>query len=173
MLANLMIRELVPDEWQLFRDFRLAALKAAPGLYGTRYDEALQRSEAGWRETISGPSNQSFGLFDGNMLVGITSVFTWAEDPSGATAMLASSFIAPSHRRRGLSRMLYEARFAWIRQHKQFTRVIVGHRLSNEPSRRANQHYDFVEFRRGTHEWPDGTTEDEVFYEMKIDRDFD
>jgi RimJ/RimL family protein N-acetyltransferase len=163
------IRALEADEWEQFRDVRLAALKAVPGVYGTRYEDALLRTETAWRSTVKGPSNQSFGLFDGQALVGITSVFTWEEDPTGNTAILASSFIADPYRGRRLSQMLYDIRIAWIKDHGQFTRIVVGHRASNEPSRRANQHYGFMQFRRAPHVWPDGTTEDEIFYEMKIE----
>src|SRR5512139_1255441 len=81
------IRALEPDEWEQFSYVRLAALKAAPGVYGTRYEDALSRTEPVWRNTVKGPSNQSFGLFDGRDLVGITSVFPWDEDPTGRTAI--------------------------------------------------------------------------------------
>lgn len=163
------IRPLEADEWKQFRDVRLAALKAVPGVYGTRYEDAVSRTEAVWRSTVKGPSNQSFGLFDGQVLVGITSVFPWEEDPTGRTAMLASSFIMDAYRGRRLSRMLYDIRIAWIKEHGEFSRIVVGHRASNWPSRRASQHYGFAPFRRAPHAWPDGTTEDEIFYEMKIE----
>ena len=64
--------------------------------------------------------------------------------------------------------MLYDARLTWLRGRSDFKRVVVGHRLSNEASRRANQHYPFREFRRVPHAWPDGAVEDEVFYEMML-----
>lgn len=162
------IRALEPGEWELFRDFRLAALKAAPGVYGTSHDEAVRRSEAQWRSTVRGPSNQSFGLFDGETLIGITSVFAWDQDPSGETAILASSFILEAYRGRGLSRRLYEARLEWIGKQAQFRRAVVGHRESNAASRRANQHFGFRPFHHAPHTWHDGATEDEIFYEMKI-----
>lgn len=166
--VTIAIRPLDPDEWEVFRDLRLAALKAEPGVYGARYEVTAQRTEAVWRNNVRGEHNQSFGLFDGAQLIGITSVFRWDEDPSGRTAILASSFIQPAYRGRKLSRLLYEARFDWLRRRGDFTRVVVGHRLSNEPSRRANQHYAFTEFRRTTHTWNDGVTEDEVFYELDL-----
>src|SRR5262249_37871850 len=106
--------------------------------------------------------------FDGARLIGITSVFRWDEDASGVTAILASSFVLPDHRGRGLSRLLYDARLAWLRERGDFKRVVVGHRLSNEASRRADQHYAFTEFRRTPHTWPDGAVEDEVFYELLL-----
>jgi RimJ/RimL family protein N-acetyltransferase len=164
------IRMLEPDEWELFRDFRLAALQSTPGVYGTRYADAVTRTEEAWRKTIRGPSNQSFGLFAGEKLIGITSVFEWDEDPSGRTAILASSFILDAYRGKGLATMLYEARLAWIRSQTQYARVVVGHRLSNEPSRRATVAHGFTLFRRQSADWPDGTTEDELFYEMDLGR---
>jgi RimJ/RimL family protein N-acetyltransferase len=170
-VAAITIRALQPDEWERFRAFRLAALQAAPGVFGTHHAEALQRPEAVWRSTIGGRSNQAFGLFDGDALIGITAVFRWAEDPSGNTAILAGSFIDAAYRGRGLSRLLYDARLAWIRQQRHFTRVVVAHRLSNEASRRANRHYGFVEFGRVPRDWPDGATEDEIFYELTIGAD--
>jgi len=165
---NPTIRELDPDEWEIFRDLRLTALIAAPGVYGSRHEDAVKRTEAVWRHTVRGEHNQSFGLFDGAPLIGITSVFRWDEDSSGRTAILASSFIVPEYRGRNLSRLLYDARFEWLRRRPSFTRVVVGHRLSNEPSRRANQRYPFREFRRVPHIWHDGVSEDEVFYEMSL-----
>ena len=168
-MTQVVARAFAPDEWECFRDFRLFALQATPAVYGTRYEDAVQRTEEAWRATVSGPFNQSFGLFDGDTLIGITSVFRWDEDPSGETATLASSFILEAYRGQKLSRLLYEVRLAWIRQQKHFKRVVVGHRLSNEASRRANQHFGFVQFRRAPHTWPDGTIEDEIYYEMTLD----
>src|SRR5690242_6153211 len=92
-MTAITIRELHPDEWAMFRDLRLAALQAARGVYGSRHEDTVKRTEAVWRHTVRGEHNQSFGLFDGEKLIGITSVFRWDEDASGETAILASSFI--------------------------------------------------------------------------------
>lgn len=83
------IRELDPDEWEIFRDMRLVALTAAPGVYGSRYQVTAARSEAVWRNNVRGDHNQSFGLFDGAQLIGITSVFRRDEEEGGKTAILA------------------------------------------------------------------------------------
>lgn len=167
-MMTILVRELDPEEWEIFRDLRLRALRAEPGVYGSRHEVAAERGESVWRNIVRGEHNQSFGLFNGPCLIGITSVFRWDEDPTGRTAILASSFILPEYRRRNLSRLLYEARLNWLRQRAEFSRVVVGHRLSNEASRRANQHYPFREFLRRPHVWHDGVNEDEVFYEMTL-----
>lgn len=162
------IRALEPSEWEAFRDFRLASLKAAPSVFYTTYEAAVSWSPEEWQAEAQGPDHQAFGLFDGKHLIGITAVFTYRGDPTAQTALLAMSFILPTYRGRGLSRMFYDARLAWIRAHPKFRRVLVSHRKSNEVSRRANQRYAFIQTGIGPRAWPDGETEDEIFYELEI-----
>ena len=167
-MTSTLIRPFESEEWEIFRDFRLAALKASPGVFSVSYEESAAFPPERWKDSIKGPAHQVFGLFDGPHLIGITAVFSQREDPTGQTALLAMSFILPSHRGRGLSRSLYDARLAWIRAQPQFRRVRVSHRASNEVSRRANQRYGFTPVEKLATTWPDGTTEEEVFYEMSI-----
>ena len=167
-MSAIAIRPLDPSEWSVFREFRLGALKASPGVFWTSYDDVVGLSEEGWRERIKGPAHQVFGLFDEGRLIGITGAFSWEGDPSGATAILVMSFIAAEYRGRGLSRMLYEARLGWIWAQPQFKRIIVGHRASNGAARRCIEAFGFFQTTRVPHIWPDGTSEDEVFYELTI-----
>jgi len=167
-MNSVIIRALDPSEWAVFRDLRLEALRAAPGFFVTSYDEALVRTPEEWQNTIKGPAHQVFGLFDGEHLIGITAAFTWREDPSGKTGILAMSFILPEYRGRCLSRLLYEARLDWIRTNPHFKRVVVSHRLSNEVARRAIRRYGFQPTGRTSRTWPDEVIEDEVWYELPI-----
>jgi RimJ/RimL family protein N-acetyltransferase len=167
-MSAIAIRPLHPEEWPLFRDFRLFALRSSPGVFSGTLADAEARPEQAWRALIAGPGHQIFGLFDGATLIGITAVFTEADDPSGGTANLAMSFIHPDYRARGLSRLFYEARLDWIRARPQFRRVTVGHRESNEASRRANQHHGFTYTGRKSRLWPDGTVEDDWSYELLL-----
>jgi RimJ/RimL family protein N-acetyltransferase len=167
-MAAIAIRALEPAEWEIFRDFRLAALKASPGVFAMSHTESASFPPEHWQATIKGPARQVFGLFDGPRLIGITAVFSQREDPTGQTALLAMSYIAPEHRGRGLSRLFYDARLAWIRAQPQFRRIVVSHRETNEASRRANQRHGFVRTGQAPHTWPDGETEDEIFYEMIV-----
>jgi RimJ/RimL family protein N-acetyltransferase len=162
------IRPLAPDEWTLFRDFRLFALRSSPGVFSGTLADALVRPEQAWRALIAGPGHQVFGLFSGEPLIGITAVFADLDDSAGGTATLAMSFIHPDYRGRGLSRLFYDARLDWIRARPQFRRVTVGHRESNATSRRANQHHGFVYIGCKPRLWPDGTVEDDWSYELLL-----
>ena len=59
-------------------------------------------------------------------------------------------------------------RIAWARAHPTVERVLVSHRASNVASMRANQRHGFVLTGRAPCEWPDGTVDDEVCYELRL-----
>ena len=94
------------------------------------HDAALE--EVDWRDWIATPTQCVFGLFDGETLVGITAAYTHRDDPDGHTALLGTSYVRPAYRGRGLARLLYETRLAWIRARGTFHRVVVSHRRSIE-----------------------------------------
>jgi RimJ/RimL family protein N-acetyltransferase len=162
------IRPLRVSEWSAFKDFRLAALKSAPGMFATSFEEASARSPEAWQDVIAGPNHQVFGLFDGAQLIGITGVFGGRGKSDDDTAFLVMSFIVPEYRRRGLSSMFYHARLDWIRRHDKFKRTSVAVRASNEASQRACRHFGFECIGRALRTWPDGTTEDELVYELQL-----
>ena len=51
---------------------------------------------------------------------------------------------------------------------KKFERIQVSHRALNDVSRRAILRHGFIQTRRSPRLWPDGVTEDEVFYELAL-----
>jgi GNAT superfamily N-acetyltransferase len=160
------IRTLSPSEWTMFRDLRLFALQSAPGMFESTYAQAATRSEADWRALLGSPHQQIFGLFDSEKLVGIAGVFTSREDP--ATAHLVMDFLLPEYRGRKLWRGMYEARLDWVRSRKTFRRAIVAARESNAPSLAAMSGAGFKQTHREAHTWPDGVTEDEIWFELRL-----
>jgi RimJ/RimL family protein N-acetyltransferase len=162
------LRALGPDDWEVFREMRLCALQHHQGVFGDNYDESRQRPDEYWHETLNGQGKGVFGLFDGQKIIGITAIFTDREDPSGQTAVLAMSYILPEYRGHKLSRLLYTARIDWAKDQPQLTRIVVSHRESNEASRRANQAFGFKYIGSKEKVWPDGITENQCLYEMRI-----
>jgi RimJ/RimL family protein N-acetyltransferase len=158
------IRPLDASEWPAFKTFRLGALKAAPGMFATSYEEAAARSPEAWQANIAGTCHQVFGLFDGAHLIGITGVFGRAD-----TAFLVMSFILPAYRKRGLSAMLYQARLDWIRARAKFKRAVTTIPASNEISQRVCRAFGFTSIGREARTWPDGSTEDELIFELRMD----
>ena len=162
------VRALGESDWRTFREIRLSALEMEPGVYFSTLGAERTKTDADWQSMVIDPTLQIFGLFDGTTLVGITGVFTFRDDPSGATAMFGMSFVLPEYRGRGLAEKLFDARLKWVAAHPQFKRIIVSHRASNEAARRANQRHGFRFLKRVSREWPDGSAEDEIVYELEV-----
>ncbi|MGZ9097214.1 MAG: GNAT family N-acetyltransferase [Micavibrio sp.] len=163
------IRPLQSSEWVLLQEIRLKALKTNPQVFSSSYETEKNLSPDEWKSWLTQDNKCVFGLFDQQKIIGLTSIFTLRDDPTGQTALLATSYIEPEYRGQGLSRMFYEARLGWVKTQPQFRKIVVSHRESNEASRRANQSFGFQYIGRRPHIWPDGVSEDEIMYELKAE----
>lgn len=162
------IRQLAPDDWQQFRDIRLAALKECEGVYLAPYQDTLNHPQSYWKETLHGNDRAIFGLFDADKNIGLGSIFTSKDDPSGQTGILAMGYIIPEYRGQGLSKMLYEARLNWAQNHPIIEKIEVSHRAGNEASRRANQAYGFQPTGQKTVTFGDGQQDIDYTYVLHL-----
>ncbi len=162
------LRPLDAADWERLRELRLFALRSEPGVFASNHARESAYDPAAWQTLLTAPGQQLYGLFAGDEMIGITGAVTSRDDPTGETALLVMSYIRPEYRRRGYSALFYAARLTWIRAQPQFRRVLVTHRASNEPSRRAIQRSGFVQIARNPQTWPDGAVEDEIHYELRL-----
>lgn len=167
-MSKFSIRAMNQADWAAFRELRLQALRTEPGKFFASYSDEVDKTPDDWQQTLAASAHRVFGLYDGARLIGITAAFTWREDPTGETAILAMSFVLPEYRGQGASKLLYQARLDWIRAQPQFKRIVVSHRESNQPSRKAIERHGFMFLKRAERAWPDGTTEDELSYELRL-----
>ena len=162
------IRPLSPDNWKEFRSIRIRAVKMHTGYFLAKPDETEQLPADHWKETLDGQGKQVFGLFDQEKLIGITAVFTWREDPTGKTGVMAMSFIEPEYRGKGYSNLFYKARIDFAKNYHAWDKLAIGHREGNDPSKKAmtKNGFQFI----GTEEidWPDGTRDIEYKYELDL-----
>lgn len=163
---NYSVRKLEEKDWRIFSEIRLRALQTDPKVFGSTYEREAELPEAEWRSLLSESDTGIFAVFDDNGPVGITAIAVDRNDPSKKTAVLWGSWLEPDVREKGLSKLFYEARIGWARNHPGIDRIIVSHRESNVASKFANQKFGFV----GTHTtekiWTDGVTERELHYEL-------
>ncbi|HTM67185.1 MAG TPA: GNAT family N-acetyltransferase [Flavipsychrobacter sp.] len=159
---NYYIRPLTASDLSLYRKMRLEALQTHPGFFGNSHAKEASMPEEQWLERLTNPDRCCFGLYSGNELVGITGIVI--EDGKG---YLTQSYIREQHRGSGLSRMLYQARINWAKEHG-LKQLLVGHRASNVVSKAANQHFGFQFSYTESRNWPDGGIEDMVYYVLEI-----
>ncbi|HET8614798.1 MAG TPA: GNAT family N-acetyltransferase [Actinomycetales bacterium] len=103
-MSDLTVRALEGDDWQAFRQIRLAALQDAPDAFASSYDEEQEYDEDFWRLRLARSSRLLACLDDEP--VGIVSVGD-AEDEG--VAELFGMWVVPQQRGRGVAWQLTEA----------------------------------------------------------------
>jgi GNAT superfamily N-acetyltransferase len=137
-LAELVIRRLGADDWAAFREIRLAALRDAPGAFGTTAAEAEQLDEPEWRRRVehraaflADVSGQPVGLAAGIL----------GDRPYEAE--LISMWVAPAWRGHGVGDRLVEAVLAWAAA-GGFTSVRLWVATDNAPAERLYARHGFA-----------------------------
>src|SRR5580704_15428171 len=101
----------------VFRDVRLRALREAPHAFSSTYAKECQLADAEWikrAEHWNGETGVGFVAMDGNTACGIVGSFLNQEDAK--RAQLVSMWTAPTHRQRGIGRLLVNEVIGWAQQ---------------------------------------------------------
>lgn len=161
--TNYTIRLFSPTEVAAYKAIRLEALLQEPGVYGNSYAMEAAMPAEDWADRVINPLHGRFGLYHDAELIGLTGIIINKDKRD--EAYMTQSYIRKPYRGRGLSKMLYDARLQWARE-RGVKRLEISHKESNTASKVANQKYGFTYTRRETRNWPDGSTEDNLVYEL-------
>jgi len=101
-MTDIKVRLLVKDEWQLYRDVRLAALRDAPEAFIARFEDEASYDDDFWRERMSRATR--IVAERGNELVGLVCLGLHNEDPE--TGEVLGLWTAPSVRGQRVARDL-------------------------------------------------------------------
>ncbi|MEX0758618.1 MAG: GNAT family N-acetyltransferase [Tistlia sp.] len=127
------IRRLGPDDWQAFRDVRLAGLRREPDNFGAFHEEEADRPEAFWRDwteraTVVG----AFGESDA--LLGLAGIYLLPGRRMRHKAQLFGMYVAEPARGQGLGRRLCEAAIAAAKALPGVTQVQAVVWIENRPA---------------------------------------
>jgi GNAT superfamily N-acetyltransferase len=107
------VRRLAPDDWQVWREVRLASLADAPRAYGSSLAREEGFGEADWRARLDPANGMSAVAVLGERVVGAVGGYT----PAGADAVLLVAMWAhPDLRGRGVGDALVADVLAWARE---------------------------------------------------------
>ena len=107
---------IAPQNAKLFKEVRLRALQDSPTAFSSTYAKESKLTDAEWLDRValwnSATSTAYLALDQGNGC-GIAGGMLDKEDEAGAH--LLSMWVAPTHRRLGIGRMLVDAVITWAR----------------------------------------------------------
>lgn len=159
------IRQFTANEVAAYRAIRLEALESDPEVFGNNLATESAMPESEWVDRVVNQRFARFGLYDGAQLIGLTAVVV--DKDNAEEGYMTQSYIRKAYRGQKLSRLLYEARLSWAREHN-IKRLTIMHRASNLASKYANQHFGFKFTHAEPKEWVNGETEDMVCYELLL-----
>lgn len=112
MSAGIVVRAVGPDDWQEWRDVRLAALADAPFAFLSTLEHEQDRTEDDWRGWL-GPERGFHALaYEDGAPAGIAGAYLKDED-GVRTSELFAMWVAPSHRGRGVGEALIDRAGVW------------------------------------------------------------
>jgi GNAT superfamily N-acetyltransferase len=133
------VREVTPDDWEILRDVRLAALREAPQAFGSSYAREAPFTEEQWRGRINDRSVTLFAYLPENPEpAGLAGVYV--ED---GVADVVSMWVRPSARGNGVGAALIGATTDWAktRDHDSLLLWVTG---SNTSARRLYERCGFT-----------------------------
>ena len=163
---NFTIRRLTEENWFELSQIRLKALLSDPQVFGSNYEREKDTPEDDWRNLLRSDENAVFLIYENEKPIGMTCISISRDDATKKTALMWGSWLAPEFRRKGLSELMYNARISWAKEQPTVEKITVSHRASNLSSKFANQKHGFKLTHTKEKVWTDGTTEDDVCYEL-------
>ena len=133
------LRRLGPDDWQAFRDVRLAALKEAPDAFGSTYDDEVGADEANWRQRLA-----DWARFVAEVDGHVVGVVGAGPGEFSGTVALTSLWVDPHFRGRGVGTALIGAVEDWAKS-QDLTQVLLW---VTEANRSAERLYERLGFKR-------------------------
>jgi GNAT superfamily N-acetyltransferase len=130
-MSDVVVRRLEPDEWERFRDIRLAALLDAPSAFGSTYAQSVQYTEHIWRSRLT--TAAMFAAEESGRLIGIAGGLPG--HAGDGNALLISMWVAPTARGHGVGEQLVRQVIAWANE-SGFQRLKLWVTVGNDSAER-------------------------------------
>ena len=143
-MHEIVIERITAAKVLLFKEVRLRALRDAPHAFGSTYAKEAEFTEAEWMrraERWNGESGIGFVAMEEGTPCGIAGALL--DEKDATRVRLVSMWTAPTHRQRGIGRLLVDEVHEWARGHN--ARVL--HLMvtsNNEPAMRFYERLGFT-----------------------------
>lgn len=112
-MTHVDVRSVRPDDWQLWSELRLAALRDAPLAFGSSYEREAGRTEEEWRGWLGRDDGARYLALVDDEAAGIAGVYL-RQDADGPVPELISMWVHPDRRGSGVGRVLVDAVADWV-----------------------------------------------------------
>lgn len=148
--SPLSVVRVAEDDWESYRDLRLAMLLDAPDAFWTTYADVADRDEAAWRRAATGVLCLQVRDED-DIPLGTLTVLLPAPAAAGepaefapGDALVVAVYVVPEARGRGVGDALLRAARAVAREELGATRLVLHVNELNEPARALYARHGFT-----------------------------
>ncbi|HEX2417098.1 MAG TPA: GNAT family N-acetyltransferase [Micromonosporaceae bacterium] len=138
-MSDVSVRRVGPDDWETWREVRLAALADSPEVFPGELALAQDYDETAWRERL----DESYGVWllaTSDTAEPIGQVGAWL--PFGSVPTLVQTWVRPVWRGRGVGDALIEEALGWTRE-RGHDRLDLWVLETNLPARRLYERHGF------------------------------
>ncbi|MDQ0994414.1 GNAT family N-acetyltransferase [Streptomyces sp. V3I7] len=156
------LRNLEPDDWQLWRALRLAALAEAPYAYGTRLADWQGEGdrEERWRDRLAIPGSLNLVAVRAGEPVGMASGVPAERRPDAVE--LISMWVSPAARGQGAGGLLIREVARWAAAEKGATTLLLSVMPDNRAALALYERHGFKDTGEPGDLLPDGVRRDVV-----------
>ncbi|WP_439272114.1 GNAT family N-acetyltransferase [Pseudochrobactrum sp. HB0163] len=104
-MPNIIIRQLLPDDFAIFKKIRLEALQLHPEAYSSAYEDWVKFSDEEWRQKLKTPV---FAAFDGEEAVGLIGLWPQTGARTAHRAVVVMVYVKSAMRRQGIAQKLLQ-----------------------------------------------------------------
>lgn len=146
MSSNLKIKVIKNQDWQVYRDTRLVALKDSPDAFGSTFEQASKIPDSGWQTRIQQldlKTNLPLMAFVDAKPAGM--IWSTFHEQEPDTAYIYQMWVAPEFRGLGISRTLLSEAITWATK-KRAGQVKLAVTLGDTPARKLYDSAGFVAY---------------------------
>jgi len=113
--VEMKIRLLIQKDWQIWKNFRLEALKNSPNNFSSSYEEELKWSDSKFQDILN--TSDIFAAFIDNMVIGCAGFYRLNSLETKHQGIVWGIYVQPEYRGKGIASSLIEPLITHAKQH--------------------------------------------------------
>lgn len=170
-MDNIEIVSLTPNDWQLYRDLRLRALKEEPQAFGSTYEENAKHSDKFWKDrlidTLTKDTQWLVFAKSSETLVGMVGAFV-KDDPT--VAHLIAMYVIPEFREAGVGKILMHALIEKVKLNQQIKKITLHVNEKQEVAFNLYKNFGFTIVEKHRIALGDGKEHDVIELQFLLDK---
>jgi len=114
-MDNLTIKQLGADDWQIWKNFRLEALKNSPESFGSSYEEEVNWPDLDFQNSLT--KSDVFGVFVDNSLISCAGFYSLNPAKTKHRGVIWGMYTRPEYRGQGIASALIKTIISHAKSH--------------------------------------------------------